>query len=465
MKNRFKEHIDRNFNLKNKRILMTISGGIDSVVLSYLFFLLEYDIILAHCNFQLRANESNEDERFVKDFGQKLGIKTLIKRFDTSKFSAESKMNTQLAARKLRYDWFEEIATENQCDYIATAHHADDNIETFIINLSRGTGLSGLLGIPEKNGKIIRPLLIFSRDEITEFAKQHNLQWREDSSNETEKYVRNKIRHHILPVLKEIHPSFLENFQQTQHYLAQSDQFIDENIEKIKKECFKESEYQTTIEIKPIKEASDVNFLLHKLFYPYNFRNIRDLRKMLDAQSGKELFSPTHNLIKGRDELLLKKRPPKIPEFETPLEFTFQEHLFVEEKIISYSVSDMKSSITIGFLPKKRDIAHFFDLKLDENLENDDYLPEEIAFIDYDKLTFPISLRHKKEGDFFYPLGMNQKKKLSKFYIDEKYSLFDKEQQWLLCSGENIVWVIGKRLDNRFKVTEKTKKILIVRKF
>ncbi len=235
MKNRFKEHIDRNFNLKNKRILMTISGGIDSVVLSYLFFLLEYDIILAHCNFQLRADESNEDERFVKDFGQKLGIKTLIKRFDTSKFSAESKMNTQLAARKLRYDWFEEIAAENQCDYIATAHHADDNIETFIINLSRGTGLSGLLGIPEKNGKIIRPLLIFSRDEITEFAKQHNLQWREDSSNETEKYVRNKIRHHILPVLKEIHPSFLENFQQTQHYLAQSDQFIDENIEKIKK--------------------------------------------------------------------------------------------------------------------------------------------------------------------------------------------------------------------------------------
>ena len=175
MKKRFEEHIFQNFGLENKRILVAVSGGVDSMVLATLFFQTKCDIVLAHCNFQLRGEESDEDELFVKNFGQKLGVKTIIKRFNTSEFSAKNKLNTQLSARKLRYDWFDKIASENQCDCIATAHHADDNLETFIINLSRGCGLDGLLGIPQKNGKIIRPMLIFSRKEIIDFAKENNI--------------------------------------------------------------------------------------------------------------------------------------------------------------------------------------------------------------------------------------------------------------------------------------------------
>ncbi|MFJ1472925.1 tRNA lysidine(34) synthetase TilS [Capnocytophaga cynodegmi] len=457
MKERFEEHIRQNFNLKDKRILVAISGGVDSMVLATLFYQLNYDIILAHCNFQLRGEESDQDEIFVRNFGENLAVKTIVKRFDTSQFSAESKLNTQLSARKLRYDWFYEIASENQCDYIATAHHADDNLETFIINLSRGSGLDGLLGIPQKNGKIIRPMLLFSREEILEFAKQNSIHWREDSSNQTEKYVRNKIRHTIIPVLKEIHPTFLENFKETQHYLSQSSRFIEENIQKIKEQCFEEREYQTIIRLEPLRNVSDIDFVLHKLFYPYNFRNISDLKKMLYAESGKQLFSPTHHLISGRDYLVLMKTSLKNKELESEgIIFLINENHFDKKDTIKLSISDVRSYLSLEMTILKRDINHFFDL---EQLKNEN---NEVAYFDYDTLQFPLMLRHKKEGDFFYPIGMQQKKKLSKFYIDEKYSLFDKDQQWLLCSQENIAWVIGKRMDNRFKVTNKTQRILKV---
>lgn len=457
MKERFEEHICQNFNLKDKRILVAISGGVDSMVLATLFYQLNYDIVLAHCNFQLRGEESDQDEIFVRNFGENLAVKTIIKRFDTLQFSAESKLNTQLSARKLRYDWFYEIASENQCDYIATAHHADDNLETFIINLSRGSGLDGLLGIPQKNGKIIRPMLLFSREEILEFAKQNSIHWREDSSNQTEKYVRNKIRHTIIPVLKEIHPTFLENFKETQHYLSQSSRFIEENIQKIKEQCFEEREYQTIIRLEPLRNVSDIDFVLHKLFYPYNFRNISDLKKMLYAESGKQLFSPTHHLISGRDYLVLMKTSLKNKELESEgIIFLINENHFDKKDTIKLSISDVRSYLSLEMTILKRDINHFFDL---EQLKNEN---NEVAYFDYDTLQFPLMLRHKKEGDFFYPIGMQQKKKLSKFYIDEKYSLFDKDQQWLLCSQENIAWVIGKRMDNRFKVTNKTQRILKV---
>ena len=459
MKKRFEEHIFQNFGLENKRILVAVSGGVDSMVLATLFFQTKCDIVLAHCNFQLRGEESDEDELFVKNFGQKLGVKTIIKRFNTSEFSAKSKLNTQLSARKLRYDWFDKIASENQCDCIATAHHADDNLETFIINLSRGCGLDGLLGIPQKNGKIIRPMLIFSRKEIIDFAKENNISWREDSTNKTEKYVRNNIRHNIVPILKEIHPSFLSNFQEVQQHLRQSAQFIDENIQKIREECFEEREYQTIIQLEPLRKVIDVDFVLHKLFYPYNFKNIRDLKKMLYAESGKQLFSPTHHLVSGRDYLILIKNADEIPEIDNEgIQILIQEKHFLTKRDVNIDVSDMRSFLSLKFTVQERDISHFFDIESAKD-ENDD-----VEYIDYDKLHFPLMLRHKKEGDFFFPMGMYQKKKLSKFFIDEKYSLFDKKQQWLLCSGNDIVWVIGKRLDNRFRVRKETKKILKIEK-
>ncbi|GIM48702.1 tRNA lysidine(34) synthetase TilS [Capnocytophaga stomatis] len=432
MKNRFREHIERTFNLENKRVLVAISGGVDSIVLAYLLNQLGIEIVLGHCNFQLRGEESNEDEAFVKEFGQKLNAKTFIKRFDTQKFSSENQMNTQLSARKLRYDWFEEVAMESECDFIATAHHADDNIETFIINLSRGTGLDGLLGIPQRNVKIIRPLLPFSRQEILEFAEKNRLLWREDSSNASDKYVRNKIRHNIVPVLKEIHPTFLKNFEKTQFFLAQSAQFIDFFIENIKKECFIEEKSHIKIDIEALKRNYQSDFVLYKLLYPYNFNNIRDLKQILEAETGKKLFSSTHILLKDRNFLVLEKKREKT------------------EKIyeINKDTSEINSPISLKF-------------QIIDN-EEIDVFDEEKIFINADLLKFPILLRHKQEGDFFYPFGMNQKKKLSKFFKDEKYSIFEKEEQWLLCSGSDVVWVVGKRLDNRFRVTEKTQKVLII---
>lgn len=432
MKNRFREHIERVFNLENKRILVAISGGVDSVVLAYLLHQLKIEIVLGHCNFQLRDDESDEDEAFVKEFGKGLNVKTFVKRFDTKKFSSENQMNTQLSARKLRYDWFEEVALESDCDFIATAHHADDNIETFIINLSRGTGLDGLLGIPQRNGKIIRPLLPFSREEILQFAQKNQLLWREDSSNASDKYVRNKIRHNIVPFLKEIHPTFLKNFERTQLFLTQSAHFIDFFVENIKKECFIEEKSHIKIDIEALKRNYQSDFVLYKLLYPYNFNNIRDLRQILEAETGKKLFSATHILLKDRNFLVLEKKREKT------------------EKIyeINKDTSEINSPVSLQFQVVDNKEIDVFD--------------EEKIFINADLLKFPMLLRHKQEGDFFYPFGMNQKKKLTKFFKDEKYSIFEKEQQWLLCSGNDVVWVVGKRLDNRFRVTEKTQKVLII---
>ena len=223
--------------LKHSKVLIAISGGLDSVVLAKLFHSLEYSIGFAHCNFQLRGEESNEDETFVKNLATELNVEVFAKKFDTEKYANEQKLSIQMAARKLRYEWFQEIATTFQYDYILTAHHKDDALETFLINLSRGTGIEGLTGIPERNGIIVRPLLPFTRDEIYAFAGKNKLQWREDSSNASTKYVRNKIRHDIVPLLKELHPTFMDNFERTQVHLRESKDIIQESIERVREGC------------------------------------------------------------------------------------------------------------------------------------------------------------------------------------------------------------------------------------
>lgn len=412
--------------LKNKKILLAISGGIDSVVLTHLLHSHGTELLLAHCNFQLRGEESNGDEAFVRDFAKTLGIPLEVKRFDTHQYAIAHQLNTQLAARELRYEWFYQLLETHHCDALATAHHANDNLETFLINLSRGSGLDGLLGIPQQTDKIVRPLLQWSRQQIYDYAEAHRLQWREDSSNASNKYVRNVIRHEIIPQMAAVHPNYLENFNQTQEYLHQSARFIDFYIEEWKKSCFsprpQEGELSVSIAIdtEKLQTAPEIDLVLHKLFYPYGFGNVKDLKNLLfNAEAGKQLLSATHSLVKDSKGAWLKELTAE----SLPPTLTYEE-------------------LTPPFNITKGD--------------------PNIAFIDANKLTAPLTLRQKQAGDFFYPIGLGVKKKLSKFFIDEKYSQVARENQWLLCSGEDIVWVIAKRLDERFKITENTQRILKV---
>lgn len=431
MLERLKNYIDSRLPfLKEGKILLAISGGLDSVVLTYLCNQLDLNFALAHCNFNLRGEESDADETFVLELAEDLNTEVFIESFDTENYAKQHKLSTQMAARELRYNWFSELAEQLGFDYILTAHHADDNLETFLINLSRGTGLDGLTGISEINNNIVRPLLSFSRDDIEAYAKENNLKWREDSSNESTKYLRNKLRHEVIPKLKEVNPQFLQNFNKTQEFLQDSKSIIDDRIDDVSEEIFTEvTENEIHFDVSKIQDLSNPKAYLYELLYDYGFTEWNDVLALLDAQSGKQLFSKTHRLVKDRNVLIL-----------TEITSEDTETLSVKEE-------DKQVETPLGIL--------FFD-------EADAIFGKRtnVIHVDKDLLKFPLAVRKWKEGDYFYPFGMKGKKKLSKFFKDEKLSLVAKEKTWLLCSQNEIVWIINQRLDNRFKVTDNTENIL-----
>jgi len=304
MKADLQEHINQNLSfLTDEKLLIAISGGIDSVVLTDLMHQLKFSISLAHCNFSLRGKESNKDEQFVKNLGEKLNAPTFTIQFDTDKYATENGISTQMAARDLRYNWFEKICKKNNIDYIITAHQKDDVIETFIINLTRGTGLNGLTGIPEINGNIVRPLLPFDRNDILIYATKNKLQWREDQSNSSIKYVRNKIRHKIVPVLKELNPSLLDSFQNTLENLKGSQQIVKDRIENIKQKVTITLNNELHFDVLKLKNLSNPKVYLFQLLNEYGFTEWDDITNLLDAQSGKFVISKTHRLLKNRDYL------------------------------------------------------------------------------------------------------------------------------------------------------------------
>ena len=432
MLNNFQNHINQNLSFLNKsRLLIAISGGLDSVVLTHLCHQLKLNIALAHCNFNLRGNESDGDEEFVLQLAEDLDLEVFIESFETEDYAKTYKLSTQMAARELRYNWFEELAEQLNFDFILTAHHADDNLETFLINLSRGTGLDGLMGIPEVNNKIVRPLLTFSREDIETYAKDNKLKWREDSSNASNKYLRNKLRHDVIPVLKEINPFLLQNFESTQNHLQDSKQIIEDTIVRIqKKAVYVDNDNVIKLSIKKLKKLSNPKAYLFELLKDFNFTEWDDVTNLLDAQSGKQVFSSTHRLLKDRDYLLLIENNS-------------------EETLESISISEDKKQLKTTFGTLFFDEADaIFDAQTN------------LIYVDKAKLKYPLILRKWEEGDFFYPSGMTGKKKLSKYFKDEKMSLIEKENTWLLCSEKDIVWVIGRRADNRFLATENTKQIL-----
>jgi len=426
----FKNHISNTFPaLKGKRILIACSGGLDSVVLSRLFKELNYDISLAHCNFSLRGKESDEDENFVILLADKLSIPIFNKKFNTKAYKIKHKLSIQVAARQLRYQWFAEVCAEHSFDYLATAHHLDDDLETFLINLSRGTGLKGLIGIPLINDKIIRPFLNFPRADILQYAKENNCPWREDSSNQTSDYLRNKLRIEVIPRLKEVDHNLLNGFHQTQKYLNDSMALVNDYMTLIKNLVVSETEDGFEIDVLKLQDLPNTNALLYELLAPFGFTAWDDISDLLTAQSGKQIFSESHRILKNRKSLLLVEN-----------NFVHNEATFT-----------IKESDTGIDTPINLKIEH-----VDKILG---YTPR-IVYLDFEKLSFPLQLRKWREGDSFYPYGMKGKKKLSKFFKDEKLSLIAKEKTWVLSSGNRIVWIVGIRSDDRFKVENQTKKIL-----
>jgi tRNA(Ile)-lysidine synthase len=429
MLTKFQHHIEQNFaQLKDKKLLLAVSGGVDSMVLLDLFYKLRFEICVVHCNFQLRGKESDADEMLVRETCQDKYIPYFIESFDTLEFAKKNKLSIQLAARKLRYDWFQEIISLG-FDYVLTAHHLDDNVETFLINYTRGTGLEGLTGIPAKNGNIIRPLLPFSRDEIENYAKENKIQWREDSSNASDKYFRNKLRHNIVPKLKELNSGFLDSFQNTLHHLQQAESLVNDASKLVFEKVVKEKGNQLEIHLKPLLEFQNYKAYLFQWLKSYGFSAWNDIYDLVNAQSGKQVFSETHVLLKDREKLILSERKS-----------TDKSEVFIIESI--------ESKVNI---PLKLIFSRFSGGK---------NVNANCIFVDEDKIKFPLIIRKWQEGDYFYPAGMNGKKKLSKYFKDEKYPLLDKENQWLLCSEDQIIWVIGKRADQRFIATERTQQII-----
>lgn len=433
----FTEHINTNFSfLKNKKLLVAISGGIDSVVLIHLLNHLNFDISLAHCNFQLRGEDSDQDEKFVTKLADQLQLTIFTNSFATTEFAKKEKLSIQLAARKLRYDWFDIILKENKLDYILTAHHADDSLETFLINMIRGTGLDGLTGIPERNENIFRLLLPFTREQIEKYAEDNTIVWRDDSSNVETKYVRNKIRHDVIPVLKELNPSLLTSFNKTLHNLKGSRQIIKDSIENLKGRVIIPAGVGIQkIDIEILKEFNNPQAYLYELLNEFGFTEWNDIADLLEAQSGKQIVSSSHRIVKDRDFLLLTDiDSARIKEKEKIYE-VFENDRFVEVEDFKLEFSDVKT------------------ISIEGKTQN-------VAFIDRDKLKFPLIVRKWKNGDYFYPSGMQGKKKLSNFFVDNKMSVLQKEKIWLLCSANEIIWVIGKRLDDRYKAIVTTHNIL-----
>nr|WP_262923164.1 tRNA lysidine(34) synthetase TilS [Arenibacter sp. N53] len=414
--------------LREGKFLLACSGGIDSIVLAHLCFSSKMDFAIAHCNFKLRGAESDKDEKLVRVLAASFAKDVFVTSFDTLGYIAKHKTNLQIAARDLRYTWFSEIMEGNNIKTLVTAHHADDSLETFLINLSRGTGIEGLTGIPSRTATISRPLIAFSRAEIVAYAEDHDLKWREDASNENTKYLRNNIRHNIIPKLKELNPNFLSNFLKTQEYLGQTQEISTAHIIHLKKELFGKLGKVVKIKAATLLALNPTKAYLFHFFREYGFTQWEDIYDLLSANSGKEVHSNTHRLLKDREFLLLK---PKEQEDTKVVNIEEGQEILAEP--ISLKFSTVKS---IGESSPKS------------------------VYVDKEKLKYPLTVRKCEKGDYFYPLGMLGKKKVSKYFKDEKMDIFAKENQWLLCSGNDIVWVIGKRADDRFKITERTKEIL-----
>ena len=416
------------------KLLLAVSGGIDSVFMLEILSQLPNQLAILHCNFSLRGNESDEDEAFVKQLAIKYNTPLFTRKFDTKAYANENNISIQMAARNLRYDWFEDVRQTENYNYIIIAHNKNDLVETFFINLTRGTGIKGLTGIKAKNNTIIRPLLFASRSDIETYCIAHNISYREDSSNAQTKYKRNKIRHSIIPLFEELNASFIDTMYANISRLKDVEEIYNQGIKSIKEDIVNYEGDEVWIEINALKDYEHPMALLFEILTPYNFpgKNILDIFESLYSQPGKIFYSDTHQLLRDRTFLIISTR-------------TESSHTSVEiledDNVIVYPIE-----LNIKQIGKTTEY----------NSSKDNC----IACLDAQKLHFPLTLRRWNHGDYFYPLGMNQKKKLSDFFIDQKVPLHEKDHIWILESNNEIVWIIGHRIDNRYKITENTTDVI-----
>jgi tRNA(Ile)-lysidine synthase len=437
MLQRLQEFVEREnlFNPKEK-ILLAVSGGIDSMVMLHLFHEAGYYFDVAHCNFKLRGEESDQDAYFVQQQAVRYGCVYHERSFDTSKHARDNSISIQMAARDLRYQWFDEILAEHDYTAYATAHHKDDLVETFLINLARGTGIRGLTGMKPKMNNRIRPLLFADRREIEDYKNQNHVLFREDSSNQDLKYVRNSIRHKILPLFHNLNPSFSENLTQSMDHLKSVEEIYHDYIEKAREKCMEQyDDGRFRISLAELTSLDHPEACLFAFLQPYQFNPsvIHDIYQSLKGSSGKVFLSPGHRCLLDRKHLLLE---PKIDINDAVYQFYIEESTRVIDEPLTLEI-------------RKRDRRR---LKISQT--------PLVAHIDYDMVQFPLVVRRWKDGDYFYPLGMEGKKKISDFLIDLKIPVFDKERIWLLCSEDKVVWVIGLRLDDRFKIGPNTGTVL-----
>lgn len=418
----------------DKPIIIGVSGGADSVVLLHILVSLGYDCIIAHCNFHLRMEESDRDEEFVRNMAIEYKILLHCIDFDTIKYAEQNGISIEMAARDLRYNWFNELLEKHNAQAIAVAHHADDNIETMLINLVRGTGLRGLKGIPNRNKKVVRPLLCCTRDEIENYLIRQNLEHVEDSTNASVDYNRNKIRNEVLPLLTEINPSVRQTLYNTIQHIEGSLTIYQQAIDNIEKQVVHKSGGLVKMDIDMICKQADVPTVMFELLYPYQFSPsvIEQITEQLNAESGKVFYSETYRLVKDRKLLIISAKDDQ------------------KKDVFMLSQDDFQIQSPFFLSVKRQFIDSDFVVSKDKNR----------IHVDASKLTFPLQIRKWKEGDSFFPFGMKQRKKLSDFFINNKFSLIDKEQTWILVSNDEIVWIVGHRMDNRFKVTVETKEVI-----
>jgi len=423
---------------RNNRILLTVSGGVDSMTMLDLFVKTGYEVAVAHCNFHLRGTESDGDEQFVVSACTDYGVEVFVKHFDTKAYARQNGLSVQVAARNLRYDWFEELRQEKNFDLIAVGHHADDRVETFFINLLRGSGITGLKGIPVKRGRIIRPLLFAEREEIERYAREHEIPYREDSSNREDKYLRNKVRKQLLPRLKEMTDNYEETVVASLNRLAEADNLLQQLLEEKFDGLVTRKGKILSIRLEELSKLKPLEMWVYYLLRRFEFN--RDTTDKISAavinrQTGSVFHAPACRALVDRDYLLIK------PDDETDAtEYLIEENIF--------------------------EIINPLHLKIDlaDNHENRAVdRTSEVAQLDADQLEFPLKIRHWRGGDKFTPLGMSGTKLVSDYFIDNKINRFEKENIWLLISGDEIVWIIGHRISENYKISSRTRRIMTLR--
>ena len=409
------------------RLLLAVSGGLDSVVLCALCDRAGFDFVVAHCNFELRGAESQRDEDFVRGLAAGYGKPVLVKKFDTAGFAAAHKLSVQVAARELRYGWFREVAEREGLRCVVTAHQLDDNIETMLMNFFKGTGIGGLRAMLPRQGLVVRPLLFASRARLLLFAEQHGLVWVEDSSNQSDKYTRNYFRHQVIPLIGQAYPAVLDNLADNIGRFRDIEIIYREAIEQQKKKLLEYRGEEVHIPVLKLLKTAALQTLLYEILWPYGFspQQAEGVKDLLGSESGRYVLSLTHRILKNRNYLII-----------SPLGGIGAENIPIEDGDtgIEYAQGILRISRLEGAAVGALDQG------------------PRVALLDASGLKFPLLLRKWRPGDYFYPLGMRKKKKLSRFFIDSKLSLADKEKVWVLEMDKKIIWVIGMRIDDRWRV-------------